>query len=141
MNSENHLEILLKGVEYWNDWRTHHPDIIPYLVGADLSHLDLGLVNLKHALLIEAKFKKTFLVSADLSFSELVSAEFEGASMEYINLKGANLTGANFSYADLENACLKGANLSESYFLETTLILTEFGGNKEKGAKFIDCWS
>lgn len=42
MHDPDHLEILRKGVEAWNEWREESPEIQPYLNDADLRGIDLS---------------------------------------------------------------------------------------------------
>ncbi len=45
MANQEHLDILMQGVDVWNEWRKEHPDIQPdlsfaLLIGANLSEAD-----------------------------------------------------------------------------------------------------
>lgn len=39
MANQEHLDLLKKGVEGWNQWREEHPEIEPDLSGANLEGL------------------------------------------------------------------------------------------------------
>jgi uncharacterized protein YjbI with pentapeptide repeats len=54
MVDQSHLDILLQGVEAWNEWREQNPSIMPDLSGADLTGADLNWVDLSKTDLIEA---------------------------------------------------------------------------------------
>src|SRR6266513_6076650 len=73
-----HLEILAKGKEAWNEWRSREPEIRPMLYGADLSSesfkVDLSGVDFANAVLINAK---------------LIGARLNGANFHEANLGGA----------------------------------------------------
>ena len=117
MAKENQIEILKKGPEMWNQWRSKNIDLDPHWVriynrkeqtedlqrlsgkgvdftGADLSGLDLCGANLR---------------KADLREANLSGGKLIGANLEKAYLNGANLSGTDFSNADLS-----GADLSES---------------------------
>ena len=42
MANSDHLAILKKGVEVWNEWREENPLIRPDLVGADIRGMDFS---------------------------------------------------------------------------------------------------
>jgi hypothetical protein len=73
MADQTHLDILLQGVEAWNEWREQNPSTRPELSGADLSEADL--------------------TEADLSEANLSGANLSGANLSWADLSGAtNLT-------------------------------------------------
>ncbi|MCX5643193.1 MAG: pentapeptide repeat-containing protein [Phycisphaerae bacterium] len=142
MANPEHLAILKKGVDAWNKWRRHHPEIQPdstnpdasemesyspnlsgsnlsfvKLPGVDLSGTDLSdayltLAGLSHANLFDSKLSGANLIFADLSGATLIHADLSGANLSDAGLSGVNLFDANLSHADLSGACLRGANLS-----------------------------
>jgi len=81
MANPEHLEILKRGVEEWNQWREAHPDITP----------DFSRANLAGADLSRADFSWTGLSWADLSEANLNVANFEGAELFEANLESTNL--------------------------------------------------
>jgi len=83
MANEEHVEMLKRSVEEWNEWRKT-TDEKPDLSGA----------NLHGAYLREA-----YLREADLS-----RAHLSGAILAEANLSGANLSGADLRDADLSSA-------------------------------------
>lgn len=111
-----HLEILKSGVARWNEWRAQHPDVRPYLYGADLRDADLRQANLY----------KAFLSHANLTGADLAGAKLDGASLTegvlcHTNLSRAYLTGVDFYGANLQNANLSRANLIGTHLLEADL--------------------
>jgi uncharacterized protein YjbI with pentapeptide repeats len=113
---ENHLAILKKGVEAWNEWRQENPSIKPNLCFADLIRTNLiganlGGANLSGTKLNEAKLKKANLFFAYLAHANLSGADLSEANLTNANLDEANLTNANLSEADLFGAFLFNANL------------------------------
>ena len=92
MANQEHLDILLSGVEKWNAWRQHQRATIrevPDLSGVSLSGIVLKGVD----------FGGAHLTGVDLSFAYLSQAAFHGA-----NLSNANFTDANLSWADFSGA-------------------------------------
>ena len=77
-----------------------------FLVGADLSNVNLRKANLRNANLRGANLTGTFLTLADLSGADLSGADLKGAFLRAVNFSDANLESAN--------------NLSRSYYPETT---------------------
>ena len=129
MANDEHLAILMQGVEVWNKWRDENPDVRPNLSGADLfmAYLreadlylaDLSGANLGRAFLLGANLVRANLSRANLSEAFLVGANLSGANLSGAFLVGANLSGANLSYADLSRADLTDANLAVSQVIRT----------------------
>jgi hypothetical protein len=131
MANQEHLDLLRRGVEVWNAWRTGNPSIRP-----DLREADFRGANLGEAYLDEADFR-----GATIRWANLFRANLNGANLTRANLRGVDfseaiLTGAhlieadlsevhlrktNLSGADLTRADLTGAQLVESNLLDTTL--------------------
>lgn len=80
MANEEHLKILRKGVEVWNQWRKGNPRIKPNLAGADL--------------------KGAYFEGADLSNANLDSASFGRAGLTSANLRNVTFDSANLRSAD-----------------------------------------
>jgi uncharacterized protein YjbI with pentapeptide repeats len=136
MANPEHLAILKRGVEVWNEWRKEtHPldpdftkaDLLKanlcgvHFGGADLSEVDLREANLDEAYLGGADLTGAILTGAQLKGAYLGGAQLRGTDMRVAvltnaDLKMAHLTGANFEMADLE-----GANLSEARIFSTNL--------------------
>jgi len=71
----------------------------------------LPFVDLRKAVLEEAKFVNSVFRSASLAGSVLTAADFRGATLEDARLEKANLQNAKLQGADLRNARLYGADL------------------------------
>jgi uncharacterized protein YjbI with pentapeptide repeats len=135
MANNEHLAILMQGMEVWHEWREENPDIIPDLREANLSNMnmmypadlypaDLYLADLSGANLVGAFLLGANLVGANLSRANLNGAFLVGANLNGANLSGAFLVGAglfdaNLSYADLSRADLTDANLAVSQVIRT----------------------
>jgi len=135
------LQILLTGVNAWNDWRASQPEMLPdlsktdlheaRLQGANLRGVDLRRANLTAADLSEADLMSADLSDAVLSHSDLTGANLRGsvangtqflkAQLRNANFKGAMLLGANFSGADLDRADFDGATIGSTVFANNNL--------------------
>lgn len=119
MANQEHLNALMQGGEYWNDWRRNKPEIIrPDLTYADLSG---GGVGLAEAHLQGANFASAKLNGVNFHGAALYEANFSWADLSGANLTRANLTHVNFARANLSGATLVEANLSHSRFHHTNL--------------------
>jgi hypothetical protein len=140
MANEEHLEILKKGWESWNQWREDNSEIIPDLFEANLGGTNLRGFNLasanlsgayfrearlgvylKDANLSKANLEKVDLTDTNLSMADLGDANLDGADLTGANLRGANLRGASFEEANLNRADLSGADLSGALFIGANL--------------------
>jgi hypothetical protein len=142
MANRKHVEILKKGVEFWNRWREDNPEVIKpdlsgailsrinlfraNLVGADLIVTDLSYTNLSGGDLNQANLKGARLRGADVSQADLSNANFERVDFSGANLRESDLSGANLSCASLNRANLSSANLSDADFRETRVVGTVF---------------
>src|SRR5262244_697771 len=111
MANDEHVAMLKKGVDAWNEWRRENPDIRPDLSGADLFCANLKGANLSGAHLDGADLRQANLIEADLG--------------------GADLDGARLNRANLTEAMMAGADLREGYLLETVFgntTLSEVNG-------------
>jgi uncharacterized protein YjbI with pentapeptide repeats len=125
MANEEHLKILLKGVEVWNQWRRENamrPDLIEAnLYGANLREADLTGAELRKANLYEANLYEANLGGTDLYKANLGEADLTIANLSRVGLSGATLIRANLREADLSEANLSEANLSEANLSEADL--------------------
>ncbi len=79
MANEEHLKILNRGVEAWNEWREKNPQITPDLSKANLYEADLSEADLSGADLTGANLTGTNLYKADLSMADLSGASLSVA--------------------------------------------------------------
>lgn len=149
MANQEHLEILVKGVEMWNEWRSKNPNTSPNLKEADLQGINLIKANLCGVNFRKANLRKANLREANLRRSNLIEANLTHANLNKVNLKGAdlnavNLRKANLIQANLNKVNLTHANLCKAYFNNTNLRLaslrfanlnsTNFSGASLNGA-------
>ena len=137
MANPEHLKILKKGVEAWNERRGKNQNIIPDLKGANLEGqklqgadlnsalLDCSVLRganlyganldgviLDHAVLYDANLNGAMLNGASLEETNMEAASLEGASLYGAFLQGAQLSGANLARTNLKDSFLHDANLS-----------------------------
>jgi uncharacterized protein YjbI with pentapeptide repeats len=117
MAKKEHVKILRRSVDEWNEWRYKHPEVPASLSGARLSGNDLVGADL-----VGADLSGADLSSADLSNGNLSSANLQNANLKNANLNSANLSRANMSGANLSNATLVGAHLLDAKLFETILV-------------------
>lgn len=101
------------------------------LVRADLSGSNLSTANLTQTLLREAN-----LQGANLTGAELVETDLSGANLSQAVLVRANLEGVNFAGADLQGSYFDGANLSEVNFSGADLRGASLGNADITGSTF-----
>ena len=65
MANKEHVEILKRGADIWNEWRTDKPGLHPDLSSADITGKHLADVNLSAAGLADAKVSGANLSGAD----------------------------------------------------------------------------
>lgn len=118
MANKEHLKILRRGVEAWNQWRKENPDQIPDLIGADLSGADLIGAKLSGAKLNGAYLIGAHLSRADLRSADLRSADLNGADMWLTNLTHAVLKRTIFTNSSLEQTLFADNDLSEAMGLD-----------------------
>ncbi|MDQ2713635.1 MAG: pentapeptide repeat-containing protein [Chloroflexota bacterium] len=131
MANQEQLDLLARGVEAWNQWKTDTRETAPAskwnpcydadLSDADLSGVNLDGVNLGKVDLAGANCAGTHLVGACLTEAEIAEANFAGARLSGADLSGANICAANFTNADLRNADLRWANAGTANFTNADL--------------------
>lgn len=136
MANPDHLEILKKGVEVWNEWRGKSAEKAPDLREADLrgenlSGAHLGGANLRGANLMQADLSRgnlrfAYLGRARLAWANLTGANLVDTNLERADLTGATLVDANLKGASLSNADFRSANLSGADLTECSVGQTNF---------------
>jgi len=119
MANLKHMDIIKRGIDYWNTWRINNSHIIPSLSEAGLHMAFLNRANLSRADLSYAGLRLTDLVQsnlqdADLNWANLSEANLRGANIREANLQDANLTGSNMRGTKLKLANLSKANISRA---------------------------
>ena len=146
MANPEHLAILRRGLEAWNQWCISHripgdahDDLKPDLAGANLSERSLSGIYLREANLAGANCGATDFISASLAFANssgvntiretrlckrIWSKSQSGFLSANANLTDATLTFANLDGATLVNATLHRARVGRAIFTDTDLSLT-----------------
>jgi uncharacterized protein YjbI with pentapeptide repeats len=134
MAKQDHLSLLKKGIDDWNDWRKKHPSIQPDLSNADLRKIPLYKANLLRANLSKADLRRADLRHTNLTEANLVGANLTGADLSGAYLSRADLTRARLIDADLSGAVIKRANLTEAKLIGANLVETDLGRANLTGA-------
>src|SRR5260221_7903663 len=119
------FDLLRQGVEAWNRWREHHPDIMPDLHEANLDNTKLSGIN----------FAGTYLVGVHLRVANLRRANLKGALLHRADLMGADLSAADLTGADLTGATLIKTNLSGATLVNCSIHGTAAWGIRLDGAR------
>ncbi|MBN3906746.1 MAG: pentapeptide repeat-containing protein [Nostoc sp. NMS1] len=153
MANEEHLAILTKGVEVWNEWRNKYPKVRPDLSGAKLHNANLRKANfeetnfsgaelcganvhaayLHKAILSSNKYQDTKLIEADLSKATLNDAKLVAADLTKANLTKAYLINTNFN-----GAILVDINLKEAFVSNTNFSITKLKGTNLSNISLTD---
>jgi len=155
MANPEHLAMLRRGREKWNNWRrdtTTAPDLSGadlcsqdltgfYLHNADFSVADLRHARLGHAILTSAIFSDAVFAGANLEFAHLFEANFSGADLSGVEMWGADLSraslrGANLRRTHLESSNLDTTNPDEADMSGAELQSAQFRGSKLRNTRF-----
>jgi uncharacterized protein YjbI with pentapeptide repeats len=136
MANDEHVAILKKGVDAWNEWRNENPGIKPDLSNADLSGVNLRTANLSRADLCEANLGGADLFKADLTEARCIKARLNPADLLCANLSRADLTWADLTEADLTDARLIQTDLRDAYLSRTDLSGADLRGAHLDRANF-----
>lgn len=118
MANQEYVEILRRGSEIWNAWRSSNPSV---------TYVNLCKADLKKAYLREANLEGADLEGADCEGADLRGARFSIPNASARAILPANLDHANFRLADLTFARLEW----------TTLRWARLGGADLRGAHLL----
>jgi TIR domain/Pentapeptide repeats (8 copies) len=121
MANPEHLQMLAKGVEVWNQWRSKNRGVRLDLTMAILSGANLSGATLSGATLSEANLFRANLTKASLFRANLSGATLREAALSEANLIMTNLTKANLIMTNLTKANFFRANLGVTVFGATDL--------------------
>jgi hypothetical protein len=141
MANQEHMAMLRRGAETWNQWRKDNPDIEIDLMGANLSKANLNKANLSRAHLNFADLSRAQLSGAQLINTDLMRADLSRAHLNAADLSGADLTRADLIKADLSDADLSGTRLGGAHLggadlSRARLTATDFSRAQLSGAIF-----
>lgn len=117
MANKEHLEILKRGVEAWNQWRLENPGITP----------DLSEAFLARKVLLGADLRGANLRGADLGGTNLCRAVLHRTDLGSTNLGGVNLIGTSLAGANLNRARPTDADFTDSSMGFTSLGAIDLG--------------
>lgn len=126
MANTNHVRMIKRGVNHWNQWRKQNPRVKPDLSGVDLSEQDLKDINLINANLSRANLSLANLSGAFLAGSDLSDAFLSEANLSRVNFSRADLTKADLSFARLQGATLIEATLYQAILIEACMVQVIF---------------
>lgn len=128
MPDQEHLNIILKGVESWNRWRSENPEIKP-----DLSYSDLRMENVRKSGLfdIDDQCGEEFVNLNNVNFE---SVNLSGAKLEGVVLGEANLKETDLRFAKMKGARLHNANLERAHCFAADFQNTDLSETNLKGA-------
>jgi uncharacterized protein YjbI with pentapeptide repeats len=116
MANPEHLAILKQGVEVWNRWRKHNPNVVGSLSEADLHVMDFSRGNFQGT-----DLRKATLEGAIFRDANLKQADLREANLHAAYLRGTNLTEAKLDGARLTNATLVGTNVNGASFTSCSI--------------------
>jgi uncharacterized protein YjbI with pentapeptide repeats len=112
MANPEHVELLLRGVSAWNDWRRARPSVRPDLSSTPTSELDRDVHALANAILQEVAPGNVPTAGSDWDKQNLSQVDLSGADLRGAVLDGAVLVEADLAGADLRDASLVGCVLT-----------------------------
>src|SRR6266699_3863130 len=137
MKNQQHLVLLQRSIDDWNEWRGNHSQILPDLSGADLSGADLSGADLSGADLSRATLVRTNLTQANLTGCQIYGLSAWDLQLEeakqnnlVITLEGQptitvdNLEVAQFIYLLLNNTKIR--DVINTITTKVVLILGRF---------------
>ena len=118
---QDHLDILMQGVQAWNRWRSKNPGIAPSLSGIDLRRRNLSGADLREADLSGARLVEVNLAESTLARANLCGAYVSESNLAEADLREARLTQATLSRVNLGGADLRGAELTGTKLSQVNL--------------------
>jgi uncharacterized protein YjbI with pentapeptide repeats len=147
MASQEHANVISRGVDEWNEWRQSNPGVRPDFRSARFPDLFLSGYDLRGADFRDARFVGTELSGADLRGADFTSEQPPttafmlsvrgvekldtyrgGASLGEISLREADLSEADLSEAYLRRASLERAILHKANLRRADLFRANLSG-------------
>ncbi|SRR5260221_6451103 len=120
MAFQEHIDILMQGVEAWNSWREKEPYWRPDLSGINLYLRDPYATE--NMIYRENNLYNFILKGMDLHGINFKEVNLRNANLERVILRKADLEGADFTKAELRQARLEGATFFRSKCCEARII-------------------
>ena len=119
------LNILERGVEAWNAWRTENRKVRPNLAGADLRRAELSGADFSRVNFTAADLRWSTLIATDFSEAVLTKADLRksiiGARLLPTTTSGLPRTRTSFFAADLSNTDLRWATIVGAEFSQSRM--------------------
>ncbi len=128
MANPEHLAILKRGVQAWNEWRKNSIESHPDLRQLDLSEGEFQEIDLLGALLRKSNLHHSNFYRADFTGADLKGADLSGAELNQANFFSANLENADLTRASLDRANFRRANLYRAKLTRASLTGVDFSG-------------
>lgn len=124
MATKQNIDIVRKGKEAWNDYKSKRPNIILDLKNAELSNTDFSGYNLENVDLSGANlngchFRETRLTHVGLSNAVLNRSKFFNCSIRYADLSNAQLSDVEFFACALNHSGLNNTDLTKAKIKDT----------------------
>jgi hypothetical protein len=129
MANPNHLKILRKGVEAWNEWRKQNEKIKPNLSGLNLADKNLEGLNLTDTKLTKTIFRGANLNRVNFSRAILMRTDLEGATVQF----------SRFVRNFIEDVSFENAEISHSFFFRGWWNGIKLAAASLYGTTFQDC--
>src|SRR5208337_4943704 len=123
---EEHLEVLKKGVTYWNSWRLENQDVTPDLSSITLPHMDYSGINFSKVDLSDTEIEDVDLQKSNLCDAKLYNSKFVRSNLNIASLENAKAINVNFINTQLQATILRGADLSQTIFWESGIVGSDF---------------
>ncbi|WP_421794661.1 pentapeptide repeat-containing protein [Haliscomenobacter sp.] len=139
MANQNQIEILKKGVDYWNNWRKHNPLEKINLNGFDFTTIEkifsydsdgnkyesqFWRFNFKNANLSNSIFSHIYFLQTEFLHSNLEGVYFNDCTLKACNLSNSNLRNSNLKGCKFVGSDLSYSDLSESYVFGSTVWMS-----------------
>jgi uncharacterized protein YjbI with pentapeptide repeats len=137
MASQEHLDILQRGTQVWNTWRSSNLSVIPDLSDCSLSlmrddyqKVNFYRCNLNGANAYRCKFDGALLKEANLSHADFASCSSSKANLMSATLTHTCLVNTNLASIKGDNADFSFSNASGADFSLAELTEAKFNGTK-----------
>lgn len=123
---EEHLEVLKKGVTYWNRWRVKNLEVMPDLSGITLRDTDYSGINFRNVDLSNTEIEDVDLQKSNLCDTKLDNSKFVRSNLNYALLENAKVNNAYIINTQLQATVLRGATLKSTQFWESGIVGSDF---------------
>jgi uncharacterized protein YjbI with pentapeptide repeats len=140
MANLEHVEIIGKGAEVWNNWRKGNPKVIPDLSNFAFTYSFSNVPDLNGVDLSYANLSGSDIAGPDRDWPGETAPTFENSNFEYADLRNISMFRTFFSNANLRNANFSGANITSVGFKGADLSYADFSKAKLERVGFADAY-